>query len=288
MKPNTVTKPIALIRSALDNLLLHDPFQAAAALSFYSLLSLAPLVIVVAAIGGFFFSDAEIHAAIVSRLRDVVNDEVAGLAETVIENSTNNERNVVSLVIATVLMLIGSTTAFAHLHRILNRVWNVQVHGRLLLWHVVKGRLISFAFLITIGMLLAASLLFNTFLATFGDFLGRYIAIDTAIWNAFELATSYVATTLLLLLLYKFLPETHVRWRDAALGAVVATILFEGSKLLIRAYLAQARPGSAFGASGSVVVFLLWVYIASLIILIGAEVSRTAHSARSVEPSTMD
>jgi membrane protein len=271
-----VTGPVAILRAALSNFLSHDPFQAAAALSYYSLFSLAPLVIVIAAIGGLFFSDVEIQAALTARIRDIFNEDAAALVETVITNSANDERNIASLIIAGLLILIGATTALAQLHRVLNRIWNIHVEGRHLVWHFVKGRLWSFAFLITVATLLAASLLFNTFLATFGDFLGRYVAIDPTVWDSLDLATSYIATALLLVLLYKLLPDTYVRWRDAALGALVATVLFESSKYFIRLYLVQASPESSFGASGSIVVFMLWIYVASLIILIGAEVSRTA------------
>lgn len=268
----------AVARAALVNFLSHDPFQAAAALSYYSLFSLAPLVIVVAAIGGLFFSDAEIQSALVARIRDILNEDAATLVETVITNSTNAEQNVISLIIAGSLILVGATTALAHLHRVLNRIWNVRVEGRLRIWHFVKGRLWSFAFLITISILLAASLLFNTFLTTLVELVSRYVALDTQVWSLLDLATSYVATALLLMLLYKFLPDTRVRWREAALGAAVATVLFESGKYFIRIYLAQASPGSSFGASGSIVVFMLWIYVASLIILVGGEVSRSAHT----------
>jgi membrane protein len=266
--------PLAIVRRAVADFLSHDPFQAAAALSYYSLFSLAPLVIVIAAIGGLFFSDAEIQAALVSRIRDTLNEDAAALVETVIRNSTNAQQNIASLLIAGSLILIGATTTLAHLHRVLNRIWNVHVERRRIVWHFVKARLWSFAFLVAIGILLAASLMFNTFLANFGDFVSRYVAIDAAAWNLLNLATSYVVRAVLLMLLYKLLPDTRVRWREAALGAVAASLLFQGSKYFIGIYLEQANPASAFGASGSIVVFMLWIYIASLIILIGAEVGR--------------
>jgi membrane protein len=271
-----IARLVAIGRAAFFNFFEHDPFQAAAALSYYSLFSLAPLVIVVAAIGGLFFSDTEIQAALVERIRDILSEDAAALVETVISNSTDTERNVVSLIIAGSLILIGATTALAQLHGVLNRIWNVRVEGRLKVWLFVKGRLWSFAFLITIGTLLAASLLFNTFFTTFVEFLSRYVALDTGIWDLLDAATSYVVTAFLLMLLYKFLPDTRVRWREAALGAAAATLLFESSKYFIRIYLAQASPGSSFGASGSIVVFMLWIYVTSLIILVGGELSCAA------------
>jgi membrane protein len=250
--------------------------QSAAALSYFSLFSLAPLVIAIVAVAGLFVSNADVQTALIEHIRDIVNDETADLVETIIANSVDQERNIVSLIIAGVLIAVGATSAFAQLHAILNRVWNAPVPQRFSVWYLVRARVWSFAFLLIIGTLLAASLMFNTFLASFDEFVSSRFGVDILIWDLLDLATSYGVTTILLGLIYRYVPDAPVRWRDAIPGAIVASILFESSKTLVQYYVAQTSPESAFGAAGSVVVFMIWIYTASLTVLLGAEVSRTS------------
>jgi membrane protein len=273
--------PRTLYKFALRNFRAHNIFQSAAALSYFSLFSLAPLVIAIVAVAGLFVSDADVQAVLIERIRDIVNDDTATLVETIIANSANEERNILSLIVAGMLVAIGATTAFAQLHTILNRVWDVAAPERFSIWRLVKARLFSFAFLVLIGTLLAASLVFNTFLASLGDFISNRFGIEILIWDLLDVVTSYGMTTILLALIYRYAPDAPVRWRDAAIGAIAASILFESSKTVVQYYVAKVSPGSAFGAAGSVVVFMLWIYVASLIVLIGAEASRVSFDYRT-------
>ncbi len=267
--------------AAWNNFNSHAPFQAAAALAYYSLFSLAPLVLVIVGVGGIFINDLEVQQALIERISNLVNDDAAEFVESVIVNTSDIQGSVISIIVASALMLIGATTAFAQLHSILNRVWNVPVHQQQALWHFVKGRLLSFAFLIVIGILLAASLLFNTFLASIGDHISERFSFEISIWAELRLITSYGVTTVLIATIYKYLPDANVRWIEALLGAFVASVFFESTKSLVGYYVERANPESAFGAAGSVVVFMLWIYIAALIVLIGAEVSRTYAEIRA-------
>jgi membrane protein len=235
----------------------------------------------VVAIGGIFFSDVEIQQALIQKIGELIDAEAARLVEIIIDNVKNEERNVFSLIVGGTLMLIGATTAFAHLQDVLNQIWGVTRHGRRGIMQVFKGRLLSFAFLIVIGMLLVTSLLFSTLLATFEQFLSRVMTVAPSYWSNLDFAISYVVTTALIATIYKFLPDTHVPWIDAVFGAIVASLLFAGARLLVQAYIAQLSPGSSFGAAGSVVVFMFWIYCASLIILLGAELSRASANYRA-------
>lgn len=270
----------AFLKDAWTNLLQHNLFQSAAALAYYSLFSLAPLVIIIVAIAGFLISDADVQTALVERVRTFANDDAAELVRTIIENTADEQRSLLSIAIASVLMIIGATTAFAQLHSILNRVWNVPVSRRQTIWHFLKGRLVSFIILIVIGVLLAVSLVFNTFLTNVGDFVSSRFGVELSFWEPLNLMTSYGVTTLLIATIFKYLPDAAVRWVDALIGAVAASALLELSKWVVASYVTQIDPSSAFGAAGSVVVFMLWVYVAALIVLIGAEVSRTNSTMR--------
>lgn len=263
------------------NLRQHNLFQAAAALAYYSLFSLAPLVLIIVAIAGFLISDADVQSALVERVRTFANDEAAQLVQTIVNNTADQRSGRLSLIIAGVLMIIGATTAFAQLHSILNRVWNVPAARRQSLWHFLKGRLLSFAILIVIGVLLAVSLVFNTFLTNVGGFVTTRFGIELIYWEPLNLMTSYGVTTLLIATIYRFLPDAPVRWSEALIGAVAASLLLELSKWGVSSYVTQLNPSSAFGAAGSVVVFMLWVYVAAFIVLVGAEISRTTASVKN-------
>lgn len=277
---------IKLIIEACENFVRHQPLQAAAALSFYAVFSLAPLILVVIAIAGLFFSDVEVQNALLARISELISNDAAQLVGVIIENATNEERNVFSLIVGGTVMLIGATTAFAQLHSAINQIWGMRPPGSSLVLAFLKGRLWSFAFLLLIGMLLVASLFLGAMLDTFNEFLSTRIVVDDAFWYRLDLALSYGVTTLLIATIYKFLPDTQVAWRHTALAAVVATLLFEGSKFLIEYYVSRMSPESSFGAAGSVIVFLLWIYCAALIILIGAEISRASavHAGRRRGP----
>jgi len=271
---------LRFLKDAAGNLREHNLFQAAAALSYYSLFSLAPLVLIIVAIAGFLISDADVQSALTERVRAFATDEAAELVGTIIDNTTDSQSGRLSIAIASILMVIGATTAFAQLHSILNRVWNVPAARRQTVWHFIKGRLVSFVILIVIGVLLAASLVFNTFLSNVGNLASSRFGVELTYWEPLNLMTSYGVTTLLIATIYKFLPDAPVRWREALIGAIAASLLLELSKWVVASYVTQLNPSSAFGAAGSVVVFMLWIYFAALIVLIGAEISRTSAAMR--------
>lgn len=271
----------SLLIDASRNVGRVQPFRAAAALSFYAVFSLAPLVLVIVAIAGLFFSDIEVQNALIERIRTLISNDAAVLVETIIENTKNESRNVFSLVLGGAVMLIGATTAFAELHGVLNQMWSIDSPGRRAMLRALQGRLWSFAFLLLIGLLLVASLLLSTLLDTFNDFLSTHVIVDESFWSQLDLYISYVVTTVLIATIYKFLPDVPVAWRDAFIGGVVATLLFDLSKSAIEFYVAQLSPESSFGAAGSVIVFLLWIYCASLIVLVGAGFCRASALRRS-------
>jgi membrane protein len=265
---------LSILARTWDRFVDYRTFQAAAALSFYALLSLTPTILIAVAFGGLFFSDAAVKAEIIASLSELIGEESARLAETIIDSATNEESNVASLIIGTILMVIGATTVFNHLHRVLNTIWDVKSSSSNAIWMYVKGRLLSLAVLMCVGLLLIVSLLASTLLGTFNEFLSDVLTMRGEIWGRVEFALSYVLITVLVSIMYTLLPDARVAWRDTWLGAVIASILFGVGKNLIEFYIGQASPGSSFGAAGSVVVFMIWIYYASLNFFLGAVISR--------------
>lgn len=256
-----------------------DIFVASAALAYYSLLSMAPLLLIVIAVAGVFFSDGAVQAQLVEQIRSLVGTEGAELAETVIRNNEGLGQSWLSLLIGTVLTIFGASTVFAHLQQTLNRVWDVEPKPSNAVWEFVKHRLLSFALVVTLGFLLMISLVASAVLAA----LYGYIEILTgsaALWRALNIAVSFCLTVVLIAMMFRFLPDARIGWRDTWMGAAITAGLFAVGKWAIGLYLGQAAFASVFGAAGSAVVFMVWAYYASLIVFLGAEITHAATACR--------
>lgn len=264
-----------------------EPFRLAAALSYYSLLSMAPLLLVVIATAGAFFGHGAVRTEVVEQIRALTGPNGAALASTLIENAASIGGGVGSIVLGGGLMLFGATTVFAELQGALNHVWHVRSAPGNALLGFLRHRLLSFALILSIGFLLAVSLILSAVLAALQNYLnGLSIATVTA-WQVLNAVVSFALFTALIAMIFKYLPDAIIHWRDVWLGAFITAVLFVGGKFLIGLYLGQAGIGSLFGAAGSVVIFMVWVYYAALIFFFGAEVTQAVarHRGRAVRPS---
>jgi membrane protein len=258
----------------------NEALQLAAAIAYYSLLSMAPLFLIVIAIAGVFFADGAVQAKLIDQIHSLVGAEGAELAETVIENTESEGQSKLSLLIGSVLTLFGATTVFAQMQAALNRVWRVEADPSRALWHFVKHRLLSFALIVTLGFLLMVSLVVSAVLAALHEYVSSSAAVAVFFWEALNVAISFGLATLLIALMFKYLPDAKIEWRDTWLGAFLTALLFVVGKAAIGLYLGQASVASSFGAAGSVVIFMIWVYYASLIILFGAEMTHAVAERR--------
>jgi membrane protein len=277
----------AVFIGSAKNFYLHDAFQLAAAIAYYSLLSMAPLFLVVIAIAGVFFADGQVQSQLIDQIRALIGAEGADLAETVIENTESEGQSKASLLIGTALTAFGATTVFAQLQAALNRVWHVQADPSNALWNFVKHRLLSFALVVSLGFLLMVSLVVSAVLAAIHGYVTG-LAEAAFVWEALNVAASFSLATLLIALIFKYLPDAEIEWRDTWLGAFLTATLFIIGKAAIGVYLGQASVASSFGAAGSVVVFMIWVYYASLIILFGAEITRSVADQRGAHAAPAD
>jgi membrane protein len=264
-----------------------EPFTLAAALSYYTLLSMAPLLLIVIATAGVFFGPVAVRGEVIDQIRALVGPEGARVAAMLIENAESVGGSVGSIVLGGGLMLFGATTVFAQLQSALNHVWHVESAPRSALWGFLRHRLLSFALVLSIGFLLAVSLIISALLTALQNYLTGLGIADVVLWQVLNDAASFMVFVVLIAMIFKYLPDAIIAWRDVWLGAAITSILFIGGKYLIGLYLGQAGIGSLFGAAGSVVVFIVWVYYAGLIFFFGAEVTRAAARQRgsSVRPS---
>jgi membrane protein len=265
----------------------HEPFRLAAALSYYSLLSMAPLLLIVITTAGVFFGEGVVRDALVDQVGILTGQEGAALVRTVIENAERLEQTAFSILLGGGLMLFGATTVFAQLQGALNQVWQVKAAPENAVLGFLKHRLLSFALILSLGFLLMISLIASAILAALQGYLDTLGFATVGWWRFVNAFVSFGFATLLIAMIFKYLPDALIGWPNVWLGALITSVLLLLGRDLIGLYLGQASIGSAFGAAGSVVVFMVWVYYAALIFFFGAEVTRTVarHRGQRVRPS---
>ncbi len=267
-----------------------SPFEMSAALSFYTVLSLSPLLLIVVAAAGLVWGEEPVRAEILSQMRALVGAEGAEVVSTVLAHSALSGHSGSSIVIGIVTLLFGATTVFAQLQSALNRIWNVQTsvdatNRPTLLWSLIRTRLVALALVFALGFLLLVSLVVSAGLSALHGYLSRAFHGGALLWQGVNFLVSLIVISFLIAMVYRVLPDVRLGPADVWSGALVTAILFSIGKFLIGLYLGQASIGSAYGAAGSLVVFLLWIYYSSLIMFLGAEITAVyARHRRRVRP----
>jgi membrane protein len=270
-----------VVWDAVKGIFEDDVLPLAAGLAYYSLLSMAPLLLVVVSVAGVFFADGQVHAQLIEQMRRLVGEEGAALTQTVIEHTGSEERSAWSLVFGALLTLLGASTVFGQLQYALNRVWQVKAAPRTgLMINFIRQRILSFALVLSVGFLLMVSLVISAVLSTLHTYLDDRLAEAAFFWSGLDLLISFALATALIAMMFKYLPDAEIEWRDTWLGALITAALFIVGKQIIGLYLGQATIASSFGAAASVVIFMIWVYYAGLILLFGAEITQAVAARR--------
>ncbi len=243
-----------------------------AALAYYTLFSLAPLLIIVIAIAGLVFGQDAARGEIVAQIQGLIGRDGAIAVQGLLKSTSEPAQGFVAIVLSTIMLIVGATTVFAELQSDLDRIWRVPVPARkmgiLVLLHT---RLLSFGLVLGLGFLLLVSLVIGAAIAAVGKWWDGYFAGWEAVFQAIDFCISFAISTALFAMIYKLMPRARIAWQDVWIGAAVTALLFEIGKLLIGLYLGKTNVASGFGAAGSLVVLLVWVYFAAQIFLLGAE-----------------
>ncbi|HEX5804452.1 MAG TPA: YihY/virulence factor BrkB family protein [Azospira sp.] len=243
-----------------------------AALAYYTLFSIAPLLIIVIAIAGLVFGEDAARGEIVAQIQGLIGRDGAIAVQGLLKSTSEPAQGAVAIVISTVMLIIGATTVFAELQSALDRIWRVPVPARRIgIFVMLRKRLLSFGLVLGLGFLLLVSLLISAAIAAVGKWWGDYLAGWEVIFQAIDFCISFAISTVLFAMIYKLMPQARIAWRDVWIGAAVTALLFEIGKLLIGLYLGKTSVASGFGAAGSLVVLLVWVYFAAQVFLLGAE-----------------
>jgi len=267
----------------------NDDYAASmgAALAYYTTFSLAPVLIVVIAVAGLVFGQDAARGEIVYQLRGLIGDESAKAVQELLKSASQPGKSVLASVIGIVTLLIGATSVFAELQSSLDRIWRAPaLKQQMGIWSLLRTRLLTFGMVVAIGFLLLVSLTLSAAVSAVDRWGGTLFPTWHSALQVVNVGVGFGLTTLLFAMAYRILPRVRIAWRDVAIGAIVTAALFEAGKYLIGLYLGRAGVSSGFGAAGSLIILLVWVYYSAQIFLLGAEftwVYAHSHGSRAGE-----
>jgi membrane protein len=260
-----------LIKAAASSWVDDYAQSMGAALAYYTMFSLAPLLLIVISVAGLVFGADAARGEILGQLRELMGADGANMVQGLLASVSKPAESITAMVVGTVLLLIGATTVFGELQDALDRIWRVPRRNQSGLWTLLRARLLSFGMILGIGFLLTVSLVISAMLAALGKLWGPLFAEWETLANIVNLLVSYLLMTTVFAIIYKTMPSARVDWADVWIGAAVTASLFTIGKFLIGLYIGKSGVTSVFGAAGSLVVVLVWVYYSAQIFLMGAE-----------------
>jgi membrane protein len=253
--------------------------ELAAAISYYAAFSLAPLLVIAVAVAGLVFGADRVRDEVVSQFAGMMGKQGGELVGTVLENASKPKEGTLATVLGVAALVIGASGAFGQLKEALNRTWEVREKKGGGVLRFVRTRFISFAMVLVIAFLLLVSLAVSALLTGVGAWASGMLPAWATVLEVANFVVSLGVVTVLIALVYRFLPDAHIGWREVWFGAAVTAGLFTLGKFLIGLYLGRTSTVSIYGAAGSLALILLWVYYSSLIFLFGAEITRARAQA---------
>jgi membrane protein len=258
-----------------------------AALAYYTIFSIAPLLIIAIAVAGFVFGENAARGEVFAQLRGLIGDQGAAAIEATVKSASQTGSGTFAAIVGIVILLLGATSVFAELQSDLDRIWDSPKPAKPGIWGMLRGRVLSFGMVLGIGFLLLVSLVLSAALAALGHLWRGALPGGDMFVQVINFIVGFLIITGLFALIYKVLPRCDIRWADVWIGATVTSLLFSIGKSLIGLYLGRSSVASSFGAAGSLVIVLLWVYYSAQIFLLGAEFTRTysyRHGTRKDAP----
>lgn len=280
-----------LAKSAFSNWRADYAPSMGAALSYYTVFSIAPLLVIVIAVAALLFGADVAQTAIMDQASGMIGENGAKAIEGMLASAQEPRQGMIAGVLGIVVLVIGATTVFAELESNLNRIWKVEPDKGSGIRHFLQTRLLSFGMILAIGFLLIVSLVASAAIAAWGEYWSGWFGGFEAALHVANFLIPLVVLTVLFAIIYKFMPRVSIRWRDVWIGALVTSLLFSLGKFLIGLYIGKSGVESSYGAAGALVVLLVWVYYSAQIFLLGAEFTRVyaeSHGSRkALKPGTV-
>jgi membrane protein len=242
-----------------------------ASLAFYTVLSLSPLLIVAIAIAGAVFGQEAAQGELLAQTRSLIGQQGAEAIQSLIENANRPGAGVIATILSVITLLFGASGIFGELQGAMNTIWGVEPRPDRGIKGAIMDRLLSFGLVLGVGFLLLVSLILSSVLSALGGQLSDALPAYNILWQLLEVVVSFLVITLLFAALYKFIPDVEISWRDVWIGALVTSVLFAIGRFALGLYLGNSSTTSVYGAAGSLVVVLLWVFYSAQILFFGAE-----------------
>ena len=258
--------------------------RLSAALSYYSIFSIGPLLAIVVGLAGLAFGSDSVRHQIEQQLQGMIGERSAKTVESMM-SAQKHGTSLITTIVGVVVLLFGAAGVFGQLQDSLNTIWEVKPKPGAGIWNTLRNRFLSFSMVLGVGFLLLVSMALSTALSALTAHLGDGLAAGLAF--ALDFAVSFGVVTLLFAMIFKYLPDVHVPWSKVWVGAIGTTVLFSIGKILLGLYLGRQSTSSTYGAAGSVILILMWVYYASVILFFGAEFTQvyTRRSGAVVRPT---
>ena len=280
---------LGIFKSTANEFVENNSFRHAAALSYYTIFSLPPLLLIVITSASAVLGPEAITGELFQQISGVVGAEEAKFIQDSINKFNQQQQGGLSSLIGIATLIFAATTFFVTLQASINDIWNLKVKPRSGVWQFIRDRLLSFGLILSVALLLLISFVVSAVLTAFTDYLQQLLpGVAVFFIRLLDLALSLAITTTLFALIFRFLPDAIIRWRDVWVGAFITALLFVIGKFLIAFYIAKSDPASAYGAAGSVIILLLWINYSSLIIFFGAEFTQEFADAfgQKVQPKS--
>ncbi|MEO7768024.1 MAG: YihY/virulence factor BrkB family protein [Ferruginibacter sp.] len=246
-----------------------------ASLSYYTVFSLAPMLIIIISICGYIFGKEAVQGQLYGEIKDMVGSNAAIQIQDTIKNIHLTKDTPVATMVGFVVLLIGGTAIFGEIQDSLNKIWGLKVKTKKAWWKLLLSRLLSFSLIICLGFVLMVSLLLNALVAIIGDHLNRLITgVGKVFIPVIDNLLTFSITTLVFAVIFKVLPDAKIRWKDVGVGAFITAILFTLGKIVIGWYLGRSNMATIYGAAGSVIIIMVWAYYSSVILYLGAECTK--------------
>jgi membrane protein len=267
-----IEKALDLIKDTVFGFVEHENLTRGAAIAYYTIFSIAPLLIIVIAIAGLAFDRAAAEGAIVGQFSGLMGKQSAATLESMIQSASNPSSGTVATIIGIATLLLTATGAFAEIQSALNAIWKAAPSVGVS--QLVRARLVSLSLIFALGFLMLVSLIVSAGLAALSSYLSDLFPGVQVLMSVLSWVISLTLITALFAAIYKILPDKPIAWRDVGVGAVVTAVLFTIGKSLIGLYLGQASVASTYGAAAAPLIILIWVYYSAMIFLLGAEFTR--------------
>jgi membrane protein len=261
-----------LVRAALSSWIDDYAPSMGAALSYYTVFSLAPLLLIVVSVAGLVFGEEAVRGELFAQLQQLMGDDAAKAVQSLLASVSQPTHGVIGTAVGVAVLLFGATTVFGELQDALDRIWRAPArHASSGVWTLLRARLLSFGLILGLAFLLMVSLVLGAAISALGRWWGPVFGGWGVTAQVVNEIVAFALTTVVFALIYKVMPRVSVRWHDVWLGALVTALLFTVGKFLIGLYIGKSGVTSAFGAAGSIVVIFVWVYYSAQIFLVGAE-----------------